>query len=484
MASMQTPTPVPTPARDEPRGQVVVIVAIAFSIMVGMLAILFDGANGMVMRREMQDAGDAAALAGANVVHSGSPRGCATAAGAVRPTVATAVRDSLTDNLDWFDANAAVITCPAGYENQAVAVELDAVAPKFFGGIFGSDGLDVSTRSAAVNRLITGTRYSVVQLDPGNPSWPNGRRGCPSVLLSGGPTVTLQATMHINSACTAAAGGALATNGGAANLTMQNGAPIQMVGGYSPAALTISPAPVTGAQPVADPLADLPPVDLAELDVRRTSKLTLNNETQVLLPGIYRGGIELRNSSIALLRPGIFVIEGGGISIGAQAQFLAVSSSVSTLPANWATACPVDQCGVLIHNTGTASGGNAMGQITAAAGSTVKLRAYDPDALVGGRTPDFENILIWQDANPVPTATYAQPIVALKGGGNVDIRGTVYAPSAKVEMGGNSGGAGGDTVNLTLQFISWDLEFRGNSSFTFFFNDDEFARPLDYGLVE
>lgn len=476
MAPMQT--------RDEPRGQVVVIVAIAFSIMVGMLAILFDGANGMVVRREMQDAGDAAALAGANVVHSGSPRGCATAAGAVRPAVAQAVRDSLAENLTWFDENAAAITCPAGYENQAVAVDLDAVAPKFFGGIFGNDGLDVSTRSAAVNRLITGTRYSVVQLDPGNPSWPNGRRGCPSVLLSGGPTVTLQATMQINSACTAAGGGALATNGGAATLTMQNGAPIQMVGGYSPAALTISPAPVTGAQPVADPLADLPPVDLADLTVRQTSKLTLNNETRVLEPGIYRGGIELRNSSIALLRPGIFVIEGGGLAIGAQAQVLAVSSSVSTAPANWATACPVDQCGVLIHNTGTASGGGAMGSITAAAGSTVKLRAYDPDALVGGGVPDFENILIWQDANPVPTATYAQPVVQLKGGGNVDIRGTLYAPSAKVEMGGNAGGSGGDSVNLTLQFISWDLEFRGNSSFTFFFNDDEFARPLDYGLVE
>jgi hypothetical protein len=73
--------------------------------------------------------------------------------------------------------------------------------------------------------------------------------------------------------------------------------------------------------------------------------------------------------------------------------------------------------------------------------------------------------------------------VSLNGGGNVDIRGTVYAPSAKVEMGGNSGGSGG-TVNLTLQFISWDIEFRGNSNFTFYFSDDEFARPLDYGLVE
>ena len=463
----------------EPRGQVLVIVAVAFTVMLAFLAVLIDGANGMVIRREMQNAGDAAALAGANVIHSGSPRGCAaTVGGAPRAAVANAVRASLAANLTWFDPNTATISCPDGYENQAVTVGLGTTAPRFFGGMVGGD-ITVNTHSAAVNRLKTVSRYSVVQLDPGNQSWPNGRRGCPSVLLSGGPTVTLQATMHVNSSCTAAHGGALATNGSASALTMQNGAPIRIVGGYSPSALTISPAPITGVDPIADPLADLPPIVTTGMTVH-PSRIVLNNETRVLQPGVYQGGIELRNSSIALLRPGIFVIQGGGLSIGAQAQVLAVSSSVST-PGVWSTDCPINACGVLIYNT---SGSTAMGQLSVAAGSTLKLRAYDPDALTGGGVPDFENILIWQDASPVPTNSYAQPIVQLNGGGNVDIRGTVYAPSAKVEMGGNSGGSGGDTVNLTLQFISWDLEFRGNSAFTFYFNDDEFARPLDYGLVE
>lgn len=465
----------------EPRGQVLVIVAVAFTVMIAFLAILFDGANGMFLRREMQNAGDAAALAGANVIHSGSPRGCATTAGAPRATVANAIRQSLTQNLSWFDANTATITCSAGFENQAVAVDLTTTAPRFFGGLVGGD-ITVATHSAAVNRLKTVSRYSVVQLDPGNPSWPNGRRGCPSVLLSGGPSVTLQATMFINSACTAADGGALATNGGAAQLTMTDGAVIKLVGGYSPTALTISPAPETGVDPTDDPLADLPPVVVT--NVERNSKLTLSNETQVLYPGIYKGGIELRNSSIALLRPGIYVIQGGGLNIGAQAKLFAVSPSVSTPSASWANDCPVDQCGVLIFNTSGQGASAAMDAISVAAGATVKLRAYDPDALATGGVPDFENILIWQDANPVPTASYAQPVVELNGGGNVDIRGTVYAPSAKVQMGGNSGGSGGEAVNLTLQFISWDLEFRGNSSFTFYFSDDEFARPLDYGLVE
>jgi hypothetical protein len=49
-------------------------------------------------------------------------------------------------------------------------------------------------------------------------------------------------------------------------------------------------------------------------------------------------------------------------------------------------------------------------------------------------------------------------------------------------MGGGSGGTGGN-LNLLLQFIAWDLEMSGNSSFNFMYSDSEFARPKDYGLV-
>jgi hypothetical protein len=471
-----------TSSTDEPRGQVLVIVAVVFIAMMAFLAVLFDGANGMLTRREMQDAGDAAVLAGANVIQVGTPRGCsATPGGTPRASVALAVRTSLTANLTWYDAATASITCPAGYENQAVAVELATVAPQFFGGVVGGQ-IHVATRSAAVNRVITGTEYSIVQLDPGNQSWPTGRRGCPSVLLSGGPTVVLQATMHVNSTCTEANGGALSTNGNGGSLTMQNGYPIRLVGGYAAGAMTISPAPVTGATAIPDPLAKLPPVDTTGMTVRSNSHITLSNETRIFEPGIYRNGIELRNSSVALMRPGIYVIEGGGLDVGSQAKVLTISTTVTTPNyANWAGDCPVDACGIMIYNT---SGAHAMGAISIAAGATIKMRAYDPDALTGGGVADFENILIWQSATPVPTISYEQPMLQLKGGGNIDIRGTVYAPSAKVEMGGNSGGSGGDVVNLTLQFISWDLEFRGNSAFTFYFNDNEFVRPLDYGLVE
>jgi hypothetical protein len=96
----------------------------------------------------------------------------------------------------------------------------------------------------------------------------------------------------------------------------------------------------------------------------------------------------------------------------------------------------------------------------------------------------YDNLLFWQDKTPVPTSSSAQPPISLSGGGQIALTGTLYAPSAVVSMGGNSGGAGGSTVDVTLQFISWDLSFNGNIGFHFFYQSNAFTRPIDYGLIK
>jgi hypothetical protein len=220
------------------------------------------------------------------------------------------------------------------------------------------------------------------------------------------------------------------------------------------------------------------------MPVRSASRLVLNNQTLVLQPGVYTGGIQLRNSSVAILRPGIYVMNGGGLDVGAQASVCSITATSAATNCNtFATDCPDVTCGVLIFNKGTTNGSGAMGQVTVGAGATLRLRAYD-DRANGNVGFEYRNILIWQDASPAASASYTQPIVQLSGGGNVQISGTVYAPQAKVLMGGNSGGSGGGAVDLLLQFITWDLEMSGNSAFHFFYNDTDFARPKDYGLIQ
>jgi hypothetical protein len=515
------------------RGQVLVIFAFAFVAIIFMLALLFDGARGLVMRRELRNASDAAAVAGANILESINPTGCSATAGpppgAPQAAVVAAVQASVAANLPGYDPADIVITCGEG--NTIVEVQLNDQSPTFFSQFFGHGPLDVGARSAAINGQNAGNQYSVILLDDSNLDWQQAHRGCPAFLLSGGPTVIFDSSIYVDSDCTAANGGAMATNGNSATLQLGSlGPKIRLVGEFQQGSLTITPAPIEHAMYKADPLkyldlpppssdwpagyvADAPPgysdtptqfTSTSSLKVRQNSKYVIgqgqSSSTVVLEPGVYRGGIELRNSSVALLRPGIYVIQGGGLKLGAQSSLYAVNDNVSTFPAKWGTgdaddSCLVGSCGVMIFNTGDQTGSLAMGDINISAGATFKVRSYDSGATDTGsilnnagtpthyHNPAYDHMLIWQPRSPAASSNWAQPEIHLNGGGNVIMSGTIYAPQAKVLMGGGSGGSGGSDITLTLQFIVWDLELSGNATFHFVYAGDEFVTPPDYGLV-
>jgi hypothetical protein len=166
-------------------------------------------------------------------------------------------------------------------------------------------------------------------------------------------------------------------------------------------------------------------------------------------------------------------------------------------PANWATACVKGSCGVMIYNTGDQTGSLAMDAISIGAGSNFKVRAYEssvssPTSILNNGTllsstayaAKYDHMLLWQSADPRALTNWAQPEIHLNGGGNVEMIGTVYAPQAKVLIGGGSGGSGGTQLNLTLQFIVWDMELSGNSTFHFVYDGNEFVVPPSYGLTQ
>ncbi|HSO28807.1 MAG TPA: pilus assembly protein TadG-related protein [Candidatus Sulfomarinibacteraceae bacterium] len=470
-------------------GQILVLFTLALVALLAMLGLLFDGGNALALRRQLQNAGDAGALAAANIVQSLTPRGCSATEGpppgAPQSAIVTAARAGVRASLPWVQDSDISVTCPPGWSNYAVQVDVAADAKTLFGRVVGITGIRAGTTSQGLNGQISSSIYSIVVLDPSNPTWPNGRRGCPSVLISGGPTVTLEGSMVINSTCAASNGGALGTNGNSATITLTNDARIRIVGDFVPGPLTINPAPLVHQQPTKDPLAGLSA--MPTLTTVSNSRLRLSGGSTVLNPGVYIGGIEMRNTAKAFLRPGIYVMQGGGLDIGAQNEVYSVTAgATSTTSATWATDCPAATCGVLIYNrAGTGSGaGAAMGQLSVGAGAAMKLRPYRPTADGSGANQvEYENLLFWQDANPVPTSSAAQPVVQLNGGGSVDLSGTIYAPSAHVLVGGGSGGTGGAT-DITLQFLVWDLTLQGNSTFTFRYRSELLAKPTDYGLIK
>lgn len=488
--------------RNHQSGQILVLFVVTLVAMIGMLGLLIDGGHALALRRQLQDAGDAGALGAANaIVQSGSSAGCSATAGpppgSARASIVTAAQNAVRASLPSLaDANIEV-SCPDGWSNYAVQVNLSSRSPGYFGGVFGIRGFQVQTTSQAVNGQITSTKYSVVELDPSNTSWPNGFRGCPSVLFSGSNTVIFDGSLQVDSACSVANGGALSSNGTSATITVNNGATINLVGGYVPGALTITPAPLTGQPYVMDPLRNLPAIPYgswAASLTRAASQTTLSGGSTVLEPGIYVGGITMKNSAVAYLHPGIYVMKDagngtGGFQMGSQNKVYSLPASLnSTTDATWATDCTATNCGVLIFNTGMVSNsmsGVIKDDITVGAGATLKLRPYLSTADgTGTNDTSYSNLLLWQTKDQVPSATYLQPPITLSGGGLINISGTVYAPSAVVQMGGTSGGTGGSSVDVTLQFISWDLQFSGNIGFHFFYLSDAFAKPTDYGLIK
>jgi hypothetical protein len=506
-------------------GQVLIIFAFAFIVILMMLALLFDGAQALVLRRQMQNASDAASLAGANLIQGLPIKGCSetlaapgSPPGPPQAVIVNAAKASILANLPDYDPADVLVTCPDGWNDGqghtvAVQVQLLDQAPTFFGSIFGGGPLDVATTSGAVNGQNTNTAYSVILLNDHIVSlnWPQARNGCPSFLLSGGPTVKFDSSIYIDSNCTDAAGGAMATNGNATTLEIGlDGPAIRIVGEYHQQALTITPAPLEHQNKKDDPLAYLQPPpgsrdflsnDLESLKLQKPSKFTVgqgqSSSTVVLEPGVYKGGIQLKNSSIAYLLPGIYVLQGGGLDLGAQTKLYAIPRcsptpcTNNTTDGTWAGQCTSLNCGILIYNTGDAT--HTMGPVTIAAGATFKVRSYDPVASVTLKnsgapyTNDtYNSLLIWQSALPAATSSQqgAQPVMYLNGGGSVIMSGAIYAPQAKVLMGGTSGGTGGGaTITLTLQFIVWDLELSGNSTFHFVYDGNEFPVPLDYGLM-
>jgi len=277
---------------------------------------------------------------------------------------------------------------------------------------------------------------------------------------------------------------------------------MRMVGGYNQGPLQINPTPITGSPYIPDPLLGLPSIPTT-LTVRSSNRLTIGNgqnaACSILEPGVYVGGIDVKSQGSIWLRPGIFVIQGGGLSLGAQSNIYTLSGDASITnctaldSATWETAlCPQGSCGVLIYNTiGTGNGANsALGALDLGGGSGIKMRAYQPTVdRTNTNQPAYKNVIFWQwvgDAatGTLPSSTYHQPILSLRGGGTAFMQGTVYAPSASVSLGGNCGGSGGTPLDLTLQFISWDLEISGSCTFHFIYNVNDLAFAPVYGLVQ
>ena len=508
-------------------GVVVVLFSLFLIVLLAFGALVYTGAQALVLRRQLQNAGDAAALAAANLLIvrdgcSGSGSG-----GAPRSEIVTAAKNAVSTNFPGFDLTKVIVSCPSGLNNAAVKVDVSGTGPSYFG----MQGLNAATSSVAVNGQTVDQDYAVVLLDPYNPSWPNQRNGCPSFLINGGITLTFEKNVIVDSKCTVAdnlSGAVKAINSGF-QMSLINGAEMRIGGEYASNTFGhITPDPAQRYRPLmSDPLsglvtpdvytsngsgASLPTIDMSSTGVG----ICKNQDPCVLTPGTYPGGIAAGGGggpSTLLLRPGVYYVGGGGLKLkSASARVLSIPDSTTMSNAqakatfqktfnetkiidNWQTACPLNgnSCGVLLYNAPSGaswvtSGGNAD-EISNGSQGVVLLRSYNAthDEIVANRVPfaPYSGLVIWQARLPAPSSTVAQPDISMAGGACVIMSGTVYAAGGRVTFGGSSCGAGGGgAAATTLQFIVFDLTLSGNNDFYFAYQKNLFAAPFMYGLIE
>jgi hypothetical protein len=233
-----------------------------------------------------------------------------------------------------------------------------------------------------------------------------------ALTLSGNASVKIPGAIVVDSTSTTAIS--------AIGNTLLTASVIDVAGGVQRAGTaTISPAPATNLS-VNDPFASLAgPCPSGTL-----SSVSLTKGSQTINPGIY-SQITVSGSASLTLNPGVYIIEGGGLTVTGSAS---ISGS-----------------GVMIYNAGSNypnPGGN-FGGITLSGNGTFNLSAPSSGTYAG--------ILIFQSRQNTRA-------LSLSGGAMAGMTGTIYAANALLSMSGNA--------SLQNPLVVGTLNLSGNVSLT------------------
>lgn len=189
----------------------------------------------------------------------------------------------------------------------------------------------------------------------------------------------------------------------------------------------------------------------------------VNGANQILCPGHYSNQINVNNNGIGLLYPGVYHVDAGGVSIAGtlrtfQAQDFS-SGQVYTNPCGAGTTLSAFNFdpGVIIEVTPANAAGNTNCAkhlfTTIGGGSYVSLQ---PSTNYFNISVYIEEMPNWQ--NTCTQAPWGTNVVKITGGGYYNIEGAIYGPADNMQI---SGGAGGSGVG---QIVAWTLGLNGGGS--------------------
>jgi hypothetical protein len=360
------------PNRWRQSGQALVFVALSLLVLTGVVGLSIDMGYLRYTKRRLQTAADSAAVAGASELKGGN-------------YVAAALNDSKSNGFEDGVNGATVKTynppkdapfAGKANSNQYVEVQVQQSAPTFFMRIFGVKSAPLSATAVAELGSSRGCIYSLA-------------------LLGG---ITVNGT--VNAPDCGVVDNAMLSVGGGCITASSIGVVLNLLGGGC-----TNPQPILGIAPSGDPLGYLPRPRTPNCTYPNTVDVNSNakngNRPTTLSPGVYCGGIRIRNSNTApvTFQPGSYYVTGGvGLDFNGSGNI--GGDGVVFYVTNGA---PVNMNG----------GGNTS--FTAPVDSVIP-------GVPGG-------VLIYQDRGDPSAATIS---------GNLRLNGALYFPGARLTMGGKA----------------------------------------------
>jgi hypothetical protein len=477
--------------RNHQSGQVLVIFAGGLVTLLLIAALVVDLGFVFTLRRTEQDAVDTGAIAAARYIRTG-------AGGTPEPTRMRraacfyAEQNGLFPGAGGDDTACVPANDPYGtvltvnYPPSTAAgsfsgtdghveVALTRIHHSFLAGIVGLGNIPVSANAVAAFTTGESNSASLIALDPGDTCDAGKTHGTGDIAIHPVVPGTDGGYVHINSTCSTGSPDGTCTTSGQGGMDITGSGtvttPHAYVAGTCKASGTLMGPLTEGAVQIGDPLAELPmppfgiPNPGAECGVGSGVYTTptgpgaggcrFNPGTITLAPGVYYGGWDIRNSVTLVLRPGIYVIAGGGVKLNAGGSITSVQGATG------------DPAPVLVVNTDNPVSHTGQSDLDFTAQATLKLQALD--------SGPYRGLLVWNDrSGSNPTAQ-----VTLGGQVSLDLAGTVYSPKGLVKMEGGSGV--GSTASV--QIISWQFDVGGNSNLDMPFDPGELYQFPAKGLV-
>jgi len=399
--------------RDGERGQVLATTVIAFVAICALVAVAADTGLFFDHRRRMQTGVDSAAMAGAEQL-----RRAASATQIESAAFNAAATNGFTNGVNG--AQVAVNHPPTSgfYAGNDAFVEavISQVRPTTFMGILGFQTATVSTRAVAGAKAGPACIYA---MDPTAASAFN---------VNGGASVTATCGIVDDSSSS----NAMNSSGGSSSVTATS---IAVTGNVT--GCCYSPTPQTGVPPEPDPFAQRAAPVFSGCDY---TKFKVTGGTKILTPGVYCDGIDITGGSTVTFSPGLYVLNGGGLSV----------SGNSTL----------NGTGVTFYNT--ASGSNAYKPVSISGGTIGTLSAPTSGPM--------EAMLFFQDR-----AIRSSQTNTISGGSTLNLAGAVYFLTTPLNFSGNSSGDADYTI-LVASLITFTGASRLNADYGSLQNGDPITR--------